>query len=136
MAEKVTVFSAAWVIGIVGFSAFRALVAWPTLGDFGVNPWVFLFIDLVTAPPYAIGQVAIVRGFIRRDWRSVQLWSLVVIATFLAPYLYIFSAGAGQLPALAYWILGSLIVVFGVASVLRIRNQVLVEAATNEDVED
>jgi len=89
-----------WAVGVVLFSAARALLAWPTLGRFGVDPWAFLAIDLITAPPYGIAQAVTVKLLCRTDrsWRDAAGWAVVVVVTFLAPYAYIFAA-SGSLPA-------------------------------------
>ena len=115
----------AWVLGVVVFSVVRALIAWPTLGQFGVDPLTFLIIDLVTAPPYAIGQVKLVKSIVGKRWRQAQLWALVVAAMFLAPYAYIVVVGSGEIPAFVYAILAVLVAVFGLASILRIRASVV-----------
>lgn len=114
----------AWIAGVFGFSVARALVVWPTLGDYGVNPWIFLIIDVVTAWPYAYGQVRVVNGARRGDWRSVQFWAFVTFLNFIAPYAYIVGAGSGEMPLFAWVVIGALIVVFGVASVIRILRQI------------
>ena len=116
-------FGRAWIIGVFAFSVARALIAWPTLSQYGVNPWIFLAIDVVTAFPYAVGQVKVVNGFRFKQYRGVQIWSLVVGATFLAPYLYIVLAGKERIPTLAYVVIAALAVIFGTASVLRMRSQ-------------
>jgi hypothetical protein len=116
-------FGRAWIIGVFAFSVARALVAWPTLSQYGVNPWVFLAIDVVTAFPYALGQVKVINGFRYHKYAAVQAWSLVVATTFLAPYIYIVLAGKERIPALVYIVIGALALVFGSASILRMRNQ-------------
>ena len=116
-------FGRAWIVGVFAFSVARALVAWPTLSQYGVNPWVFLAIDVVTAFPYALGQVKVVNGFRYRKYGAVQLWALVVAATFLAPYIYIVLAGKERIPTVVYAVIALLATIFGVASVLRMRNQ-------------
>lgn len=116
-------FGRAWIIGVFAFSVARALVAWPTLSQYGVNPWVFLAIDIVTAFPYAVGQVKVVNGFRYKQYRGVQAWSLVVAVTFLAPYIYIVLAGQERIPTLVYVVIAVLAVIFGTASVLRMRSQ-------------
>ena len=99
-------------------------MAWPTLGRFGVNPWVFLFIDVATAFPYAYGQVRLIKECVARNLGAIQLWSVVVLVLFLAPYIYIFVAGSGELPLFGYLIVGALIIVFGTASVLRLQRAI------------
>lgn len=116
-------FGRAWILGVFAFSVARALVAWPTLSQYGVNPWVFLAIDVVTAFPYAVGQVKVVNGFRYRKYGAVQAWALIVAATFLAPYAYIVLAGQERIPMIVYVVIGLLATVFGAASVMRMRNQ-------------
>lgn len=125
-------FGRAWIVGVFAFSVARALVAWPTLGKYGVNPWVFLFIDIVTAFPYALGQVKVVNGFRFKQYRGVQLWSLVVAVTFLAPYAYIVLAGQERIPAIVYVVIGILALTFGIASVMRMRNQYRAAVLTSD----
>ena len=125
-------FGRAWITGVFAFSIARALVAWPTLSQYGVNPWVFLFIDVVTAFPYALGQVKVVNGFRYKQYRGVQIWSLVVAATFFAPYVYIVIAGQKRIPAIAYIVIAVLALVFGSASILRMRNQYRTAVLTTE----
>jgi len=118
-------FGRSWAVGIIVFSAARALIAWPTLGRYGVDPWAFLAVDLLTAPPYGIGQAVTVK--ILRDRtrapRDALGWAAVVVASFLAPYVYIFLA-SGSMPA--YATAGVLVwmALFGVLAALRIRSQV------------
>ena len=119
------VFGRAWSVGIVLFSAARALVAWPTLGRYGVDPWIFLAIDLITAPPYGVAQAVTVK--ILRDPRRTAAdslpWALVVVATFLAPYVYIFTA-SGSMPLLAYLGVIAWMLLFGALAAYRMSRQV------------
>jgi hypothetical protein len=119
------VLGRAWAVGVFAFSAARALIAWPTFGRYGVDPWVFLLLDLVTAVPYGLGQAITVK-ILRtpnRPARQAIPWGVVVAAAFLAPYAYIFAA-SGSMPALAYYGVLLWMVVFGLLAVLRIRRQV------------
>ena len=125
------VFGRAWAIGIMAFSAARALIAWPTLGEYGVNPWWFLFIDIVTAPPYGIAQAITVK-ILRDDSRTTAdalPWAAMVAAMFFAPYVFIVAASyladsPQPMPAIAYIGLIVWIIVFGLLALLRMRRQV------------
>jgi len=108
---------------VVVYAIARAAIVWPTLSGYGVNPLIFLVIDVATAWPYAVGQVRIVQGIRARAWQQVQVWSLIALAGFLAPYVYIVGAGSGELPVLAYVVIGALVLVLGAASVARIVRQ-------------
>ncbi len=119
------VFGRAWAVGIFLFSAARALFAWPTLGRYGVDPWIFLAIDLVTALPYGIAQALTVKT-LRDPTRSASEavgWAAVVVVTFLLPYLYIFMS-SGSLPLLATLGVLAWMLVFGILAVWRMRQQI------------
>ena len=128
-AETVGWFGWAWVVGVSAFAIARALIAWPTLGRFGVNPWIFLALDVGTAPPYAYGQVKLVKSILNRAHARTQLWAVVVLVSFVAPYIYVFVAGSGELPAIGYAIVIILAGVFGAASVARFRKTLRSERA-------
>ena len=84
-----------WILVVCGYSLLRALLAWPLLVHYGVNPAVFLVLDVATAYPLALGQVRIVGGFRGRDYAAVQGWSVVAGGAFLLPYAYLLVAGHG-----------------------------------------
>jgi hypothetical protein len=123
-AKRIGWMGKAWIGAIFGYSALRALVVWPTLGEYGVNPWAFLVVDVGTAWPYAYGQVRVVNAARAKDWTRVQLWSLISLFAFVAPYAYIAGAGSGDMPMIAWIVIGALMVLFGIASVVRIVRQI------------
>ena len=123
LSDRIGWFGRAWVAAIFGYSVLRAVVVWPTLGGYGVNPWIFLIVDVATAWPYAVGQVRVVQGLRRRNWKKVETWGLVTLAAFFAPYAYIVGAGSGEMPTLAYVIIGVLVVVIGAAAIFRMLRQ-------------
>ena len=125
-------FGWAWVVGVSAYAVVRALVAWPTLGRYGVNPWVFLAIDLGTAPPYAYAQVQLIKSFGRREYGGVQVWTGIALVSFLAPYVYILIAGSDDLPPLGYAIVIALVLVFAAASLARFREAVRREQAADQ----
>lgn len=119
--ETVGWFGWAWIVGVSAFAITRALIAWPTLGRFGVNPWIFLALDVGTAPPYAYGQVRLIKSMLNKTHASTQFWTIVVLVSFMAPYVYVFIAGSGELPVVGYVIVGVLALIFGAASAARFR---------------
>ena len=121
----------AWIVGVLAYAVARALVVWPTLGEYNVSPVIFLILDVATAWPYAYGQVRVVQSARARDWRSVQLWAVIAAFSFVTPYAYIVGAGSGEMPLLAWIIIGLLVTFFGVASVIRIVRQIRAPAATD-----
>ena len=112
-----------WILALCGYSLLRAMLAWPILVRYGINPAVFLVLDVVTAYPLALAQVRIVSGFQERDYANVQFWAGVAAASFLTPYLYLFLAGHAEMPGYAVACLAALVGVMAAASVMRLRQQ-------------
>jgi hypothetical protein len=124
-----------WVVTIVLFTLARCLVAREALQRYGLNIWVFMAIDLVTALPYAIGVAKVVTSIIDRDSSAASFWALVAGASFLAPYGYIAWAGRGaSFPPVVYVVLGVMIVLFGANAVRSVRRSV--RNARTDDVLD
>jgi hypothetical protein len=123
--KSLGVLGRAWVVGNVAFSAGRALIAWPTFGQYGLNPWVFLVLDIVTAPPYGVSQALTVK--ILRDpdrpGRDAIVWAAGVVVFFLLPYVYLVAA-TGDVPVIAYVGVVAWMLFFGTLAVLRIRREV------------
>lgn len=114
-----------WVVTIVGFTLLRFFVAKETLEGYGLNIWIFGFIDLVTAVPYALGVARVVGAMIDRDPRGASGWGIVACASFLAPYLYIAWAGQdASFPPAVYVALVALMAIFGGNAVVSVRRKV------------
>ena len=41
--------SRTWAGVVVGWSLIRTLIVWAAVGDYGLNPWIYLAIDLASA---------------------------------------------------------------------------------------
>ena len=75
-----------WVVTVLVFTLARLLVARATLAERGLNIWVFGFIDLITAFPYALGTARIVEAVVDRDGHAIGRWTLVAGLSFIARY--------------------------------------------------
>lgn len=103
-----------WVIGVVGYTVLRFIVAYETLRKYGLNIWLFGFIDIVTAVPYAVGTSRLATTLIDRRLKQASGWAIVAAATFLAPYLYIALAGGPKgLDPTIYIVLALLVICLG-----------------------
>jgi hypothetical protein len=111
----------AWIVLLVLYSVGRALAVGKTLGAYGVNPWVFLFLDASSAVPLAIGQVRLIQGLKLRQPAMVQRWLIVLTVSFMAPYTYLLFGADRPLPAIAYWIIAILVVAMGASTFWRLR---------------
>jgi len=113
-----------WTITVILFCIARAVPLWPLLEEHGVNPWWFLVLDIGTAPTYGLGQamgVKIIRDE-HRAMRDALPWILLLLVSFLAPYVYLLMS-AGQLPG--YVVVGIIawILVFGGLAAIRMARE-------------
>jgi hypothetical protein len=118
-------FGQLWTSSVIIFCIVRAVVVWPTLVKYNVNPWWFLALDVGTAPTYGLGQVMGVK-ILRDKTRKVSdalPWICMVFISFVAPYAYVL-ASAGKLPS--YVVVGVLLwlLVFGLLGAWRIIKEV------------
>jgi hypothetical protein len=117
-----------WTFGVVVLCVARAVVVWPMLNEYGINPWWFLVLDVGTAPAYGVGQamgVKILRDE-RRPMRQALPWIAMVLFSFLAPYLYVLRS-AGHLPSYVVWGVVAWMAVFGGLGAWRMAREVRME---------
>jgi hypothetical protein len=79
-----------WAIAVMTWAFLRTLIVWAALGDYGLNPWVYLAIDLCCAAIDAYTTPRMVLDFIDGHYRSAIRWALVSFVAFLTPDAYIF----------------------------------------------
>ncbi|KAG1648796.1 Bifunctional purine biosynthesis protein PurH [Nymphon striatum] len=87
----------AWIWSIVGYSVLRFVVAWGAFSEHGANIWIFGLIDVGTAWPYAKSVAVVARKAADGNYRALPLPLVVAVATFFAPYAYLWFA-AGEMP--------------------------------------
>jgi len=80
-----------WVLLVVLYGFGKSLVVWGALGKYGVNPFIYLIVDIAAAIPYGIATARVVITGIARNWRQVQKWAIVATVTHFIPDIYIFS---------------------------------------------
>jgi hypothetical protein len=91
------VLSRTWGTFVVAWSIIRTLIVWAALGDYGINPWMYLGIDLVSAFVDAVTTPRMVLAFIDDRFKVAAKWLLVSALAFVIPDLYIF-LGTNTLP--------------------------------------
>ena len=79
----------AWIVGVVLYGAFRAMIVWKTLSGYGVNPWIYLVLDVTSSIPYAIYSAKLVEGLIDRKFARFYQNFIITALTFIAPDIYI-----------------------------------------------
>jgi hypothetical protein len=83
--------------GILLYTFIRFFIVRTMFEQYGVNPWIFLIIDAVTAVSYIFAVdylVATAVGKQKTAWRPLITWAVVAIVSFTAPYGYVFIAGS------------------------------------------
>lgn len=90
--------SRTWALLVVGWSLMRALVVWAALSDYGINPVVYLLIDLCSAAVDAYTTPRMVLAFIDNRHKLAGKWAAISLVAFVVPDAYIF-LGTGHLPA-------------------------------------
>lgn len=113
--------SLTWAGLAIGWSLIRAVIAWAVLGDYGLNPWVYLIIDLCSAGIDAVTTPRMVISFVDRQYKRALIWATCSLVAFIVPDLYLFY-GTGHLPhKIIYVMIGILTLTFTLAivSVLR-----------------
>jgi hypothetical protein len=86
-----------WAGMVVLWSVFRTLLVWAAVGDYGLNPWIYLAIDLASAAVDAVTTPRMVLSFIDDKHRHAVRWALISLVAFVVPDLYIF-LGTRTLP--------------------------------------
>jgi hypothetical protein len=82
--------SRTWAGVVVVWSIIRTLIVWAAVGDYGLNPWIYLAIDLASACIDAITTPRMVLSFIDDHHRKAVRWAAISLAAFIVPDAYIF----------------------------------------------
>ena len=106
---------------MVAWAGIRTIIVWAALHEYGINPWIYLSLDLASAITDAVTTPRMVLDFIDDRFKQAVIWALVSFVAFIIPDLYIF-LGTRTLPksiilALCFIILITLAV--GVIAVVR-----------------
>lgn len=110
-----------WAGMVVTWSFIRTLLVWAAVGDYGLNPWIYLGIDLCSAAIDAFTTPRMVLSFIDERYRQALGWGVVSLVAFVVPDIYIF-VGTRELPTKLIVIISVVIgitLIIAVVSVLR-----------------
>lgn len=110
-----------WAGMVLAWAFIRTLLVWAAVGRYGLNPWVYLAIDLCSAAIDAITTPRMVLSFIDERYRQAVGWGLIALVAFIVPDVYIF-LGTRHLPTNLIIIICSVIgltLILAIVSVLR-----------------
>ena len=74
---------------VLGYAVIRALLIWKVFAKFGVNPYIYLIVDLISAYFYAIYSTNLVEKYLQRNYRLTTKYLLLTIITNFLPDIYI-----------------------------------------------
>jgi hypothetical protein len=85
------------IILLLAYTVVRFFIVRSVLEGYGVNAWIFLAIDSVTAIIYVIGIEHLIVSIVHKGqregtWVRLLGWALLTAISFAAPYAYIYSA--------------------------------------------
>ncbi len=92
---------------VLGFVIAKFVPVIGLLGTYGVNPWVFLFLDVVTIWPYVKGISGLITCLVAGGtWLQAVGWGALLFFSFALPYAYLYYAGGQQFPLAVHITLG------------------------------
>ncbi|MFM7685824.1 MAG: hypothetical protein ACKPDI_07865 [Actinomycetota bacterium] len=115
--------SRTWAVVVVAWSLIRTLIVWAAVGDYGLNPWIYLGIDLFSACVDAITTPRMVLNFIDNKYKAALKWAAISLGVFILPDLYIF-LGTRELPTNVIIIVCLIIAVTLLAGVVSVVHKV------------
>ncbi|MEQ1704099.1 MAG: hypothetical protein ABMA25_28665, partial [Ilumatobacteraceae bacterium] len=89
--------SRTWAGLVVVWSLIRTVIVWAAVGDYGLNPWIYLSLDLSSAIVDAFTTPRMVLSFIDDHFKQAIKWAFISLVAFIVPDLYIF-LGTRTLP--------------------------------------
>lgn len=113
--------SRTWAGIVVAWSIIRTIIVWAAVGDYGLNPWIYLGLDLGAAVVDAFSTPRMVLSFIDDHYKQAVKWAVISLGVFIVPDIYIFF-GTRELPKTVIVVLCLIIgatLAIGVFSVVR-----------------
>ena len=113
--------SRTWAGIVVVWSLIRTVIVWAAVGDYGLNPWIYLSLDLSSAIVDAFTTPRMVLSFIDDHFKQAIKWAFISLVAFIVPDLYIF-LGTRTLPTriiVAVCLIIGLTLTVGVIGVVR-----------------
>ena len=74
-----------WAGLVITWSLVRTLIVWAAVGDYGLNPWIYLGIDLASAGVDAVTTPRMVLSFIDDHYRQAVRWASMTSITITNP---------------------------------------------------
>ncbi len=114
-----------WTSSVILYTFAATFVVWKALHKYGVNPYIFFVIDLITSWFYGLSSARLVVAIIHKRWSETQKWGWLSALNFMLPQIYILIV-ANHVPRDVYIIIYSAISVMVVFALVGIASQIRV----------
>jgi uncharacterized membrane protein YhaH (DUF805 family) len=131
--KRQTFWERLWASTIVLYTFGATFVVWKALHKYGVNPYIFFVVDLITSWFYGLASARLVVALLKKRWSETQKWGWLSALNFMLPQVYILIS-ARHVPRDVYIIIFSVIGVMIAFAFVGVVSQV--RAARKEKVEE
>ena len=121
--KRQTFWERIWASTIVLYTFVATFVVWKALHKYGVNPYLFFVIDLITSWFYGLASARLVVAVIKKRWSETQKWGWLSALNFMLPQVYIL-VSASHVPKDVYIIIFSVIGVMAAFALIGIASQI------------
>ncbi len=104
-----------WLALVLLWVVVRTLVIRDVFGGYGVNPWAYFLIDLVSAIPYGILSGRAVINYLDKNWVSFRKNGFFALLFFYMPDMYVLSSAQEVPNSLLMGFLLSIVIFTGFA---------------------
>jgi hypothetical protein len=129
--RRETFWERIWASTIILYSFVATFVVWKALHKYGVNPYLFFLIDVITSWLYGLSSARLVMSVIKRRSNQIAKWGIYSALNFVIPQLYILIS-AHHVPREVYLIIGGVVFCLAIFSIFGIYNE-LRKARTSLD---
>ena len=130
--NRQTFWERIWASTIVLYTFVATFVVWKALHKYGVNPYIFFVVDLITSWFYGLASARLVVAVIKRRWSQTQKWGWLSAINFMLPQVYILLS-ARRVPRDVYLIIYSVIGVLIAFALIGIGSQIRVARRDGND---
>ena len=123
--KRQTFWERIWASTIILYTFVATFVVWKALHKYGVNPYIFFVIDLITSWFYGLASARLVVAIIHKRWSETQKWGWLSALNFMLPQIYILVV-ARRVPHDVYVIIYSVIGVMVAFAVVGVVSQIRV----------
>lgn len=106
-----------WFAVTIGWTLIRAAAVHAGLSEYGVNVWVFLVIDLLSAVADGYATPKAVLALVDNQISTAFKWLAVFLVAFVVPDIYVFAAG-DHVPRRAYLVLAVIVTITSTVAVI------------------